>query len=130
MQGAEYAPLNGRIGWIIGHDKQRRLRKVGGFSPAAMKTWPVWLSGCSVKAFALNGSNIRTVKEHESDPKDRGNQRGIVDSVQRHLGNVSCFGSEVVVFGLRRCDQQMAPAVLRSLELEPHIDVTSSSLNG
>ena len=58
LQGAEYAPLNGRIGWIIGHDKQRRLRKVGGFSPAAMKTWLVGLSGCSVKTFALNGSNL------------------------------------------------------------------------
>ena len=29
LQGAEYAPLDGRIGWITGHDKQRRLCKVG-----------------------------------------------------------------------------------------------------
>ena len=53
----------------------------------------------------------------------------MVNSVQRYLGDVPCFGSEVVVFGLRLCEQQMIPTVLRSFELELHIDVTTSSLN-
>ena len=58
LQDSEYAPLNSRIGWIIGHYKQSSLCKAGGFSPAAMKTWLVWLSGCSVKVFVLNSSNL------------------------------------------------------------------------
>ena len=117
LESPEYAPLNGRIGWVIGCEKQRRL-----FSSQVLTGWQVRLSSCPGKTFTLNSCNLQTLKT------DDGTIERARNMVRWPNDPDINYGLKVVVFGLRSCEDQMATTGLRSFEQQ--IEPTKSSLNG